>query len=87
LTTQRWACGFTEVVGADETVEDYLFEVFALQEGKGPDGLIQLEGVASLFCMCRAGGSVADMDEHFLTVFTPADGIGRDGDKHQRLVA
>jgi hypothetical protein len=87
MSAQRCACGFTEVAGADETVQDHLVEVFAAEDGKGPDGLVHLEGEAALFCLCGAGGSAADLDAHFLTVFTPADAIGRDGSKHQRLAA
>jgi hypothetical protein len=33
--------------------------------------------------MCGAGGSVSELDAHFLAVFTPADLIGRDGHKHE----
>lgn len=84
MSAQRCVCGFTEVAGADETVLDHLFEVFAPDNGKGPDGLVHLEG-AALFCLCGVGGSALDLDAHFLTVFTPADAIGRDGSKHQRL--
>jgi hypothetical protein len=87
MSAQRCACGFTEVAGADETVQDHLFEVFAPDDGKGPDGLVHLEGETALFCLCGAGGSAADLGAHFLTVFTPADGIGRDGNKHQQLAA
>jgi hypothetical protein len=87
MSAQRCACGFTEVAGADETVQDHLFEVFAPEDAKGPDGLVHLEGEAALFCLCGAGGSATDLDAHFLTIFTPADHIGRDGDQHQRLAA
>lgn len=44
---------------------------------------MHLEGEAGLFCTCGAGGSVADLDAHFLAVFTPTDHIGRDGEKHE----
>jgi hypothetical protein len=87
MTAGRCVCGFTESAGADETVEDHLFEVFAPEDGKGPDGLVHLEGEVALFCLCGAGGSAPDLDAHFLAVFIPADGIGRDGTKHERVAA
>lgn len=87
MTAGRCVCGFTETAGADETVEDHLFEVLAPEDGKGPDGLVHLEGEVALFCLCGAGGSAADLDAHFLAVFIPADGIGRDGAKHERVAA
>jgi hypothetical protein len=37
--------------------------------------------------MCGAGGSASELDAHFLAVFTPADLIGRDGEKHERVSA
>lgn len=53
----RCSCGFAEA--EDETIGDHLIEVFAPDDGKGPDGKVHLEGEASLFCMCGAGGSRA----------------------------
>ena len=87
MTVQECACGFTETAGTDETIGDHLMEVFAPQDCRGPDGLVHLEGQVPLFCLCGAGGSAGDLDAHFLAVFTPADGIGRDGSKHGRLAA
>ena len=81
MADARCTCGFTEA--GDERIGDHLAEVFAPDDGKGPDGLVHLEGEAGLSCMCGAGGSVADLDAHFLAVFTPADHIGRDGGKHE----
>jgi hypothetical protein len=77
----RCTCGFTE--GGDERLGDHLVEAFAPDDGMGPDGLVHLEGEVSLLCMCGAGGSAADLDAHFLAVFTPADHVGRDGEKHE----
>jgi hypothetical protein len=37
--------------------------------------------------MCGAGGTAAELDAHFLAVFTPADFIGHDGKKHQPVSA
>jgi hypothetical protein len=83
MSDVRCSCGFTET--GDETIGDHLIEVFAPDDGKGPDGKVHLEGEASLFCMCGAGGSARELDDHFLAIFTPADRVGRDGAGHQRL--
>jgi hypothetical protein len=76
------SCGFAEDGAADEAIGD-LFEVFAPPDGKTADGLVHLEGEASLFCLCGAGGSTGELDGHFLAVFTPGDLIGHDGRRHQ----
>ena len=85
MTNCQCTCGFTETVGADETIGDHLLEVFAPDDGRGPDGLVHLEGEVGLFCLCGAGGSVQELDAHLLAVFTPGDSVGRDGVKHERL--
>ena len=84
MSDARCSCGFAEA--GEETIGDHLIEVFAPDDGKGRDGKVHLEGEASLFCMCGAGGSATELDDHFLAVFTPADHVGRDGAEHQRLV-
>jgi hypothetical protein len=81
VTDAQCSCGFTEA--DDETIGDHLFEMFAPDDGRAPDGLVHLEGEANLFCLCGVGGSAQDLDAHFLAIFTPADLIGRDGDKHE----
>lgn len=85
MTVQKCACGFTESEGADETIGDHLYEMFAPDDGQAADGLVHLEGEA-LFCMCGVGGSAEELDAHFLEAFTPADSIGPDGARH-RMVA
>ena len=85
MGSARCSCGFS--AAGDETTGDHLIEVFAPDDGRGPDGKVHLEGEKSLFCMCGAGGSAEDLDAHFLAVFTPPDGIGRDGVEHQRLAS
>ena len=85
MTPARCACGFTEA--RDEAIGDHLFEVLAPEDGRAADGLVHLEGEADLFCMCGAGGSASELDAHFLAVFTPADLIGHDGDKHEPVSA
>ena len=82
MAVARCACGFTEAEHVDETISDHLFEVFAPDDGRAADGLVHMEGDVDLFCLCGAGGSVSELDAHFLAVFTPADLIGRDGEKH-----
>ncbi len=69
MNNERCSCGFAEV--GDETIGDHFIEVFASNDGKGPDGKVHLEGKASLFCVCGAGGSAGELDAHFLAVFTP----------------
>jgi hypothetical protein len=81
----RCACGFTEAEHVDETISDHLFEVFAPDDGKAADGRVHLEGETSLLCLCGAGGSASELDAHFLAVFTPADLVGTDGDKHESV--
>ena len=77
----RCSCGFTEA--GDEKISDHLYEMFAPDDGKAPDGRVHLEGEVGLYCMCGAGGSAAKLDEHFLDVFTATDPVGRDGVSHQ----
>lgn len=85
MTPAQCVCGFTQAV--DEEIADHLFEVFAPDDGRAADGLVHLEGEANLFCLCGAGGSASELDAHFLAVFTPADLIGRDGEKHEQVSA
>jgi hypothetical protein len=79
----RCACGFSESEAEDYTLSDHLYEMFAPDDGKGPDGLVHLEGPGPFRCLCGAGGSEATLDAHFLQVFTPGDSTGRDGAVHK----
>jgi hypothetical protein len=81
MTAAACVCGFTEA--GDETVADHLRAMFTPDDDEGIDGRVHLEGETSLFCMCGAGGSASELDAHFLAVFTPADLIGRDGERHE----
>jgi hypothetical protein len=83
MISARCSCGFTEAADIDETIDDHLLEVFETDGDAGPDGQVHLEGGASLFCLCGAGGSARELDAHFLRVFIPADLVGRDGNKHE----
>jgi hypothetical protein len=83
MTGARCTCGFTEVASEDYTISDHMHEAFVPDDGKGPDGLVHLEGPTSFSCLCGAGGSAEKLDAHFLKIFTPADAIGRDGEKHE----
>ncbi len=85
MTAQQCSCGFTETASMDETIGDHLVEMFASQDGKAADGLVHLEGEADLFCLCGTGGSATELDAHLLAVFTPADSVGRDGVKHEKV--
>ena len=84
MINARCLCGFTEDEAADETIGDHLFDVFAPDDGKGPDGNVHLEGEAPLYCLCGQGGSQQELDAHWLEIFTPVDAIGLDGISHQR---
>ena len=83
MARARCSCGFTEDASADYTIGDHLFEVFAPDDGRGPDGTVHLEGATALFCLCGAGGSAAKLDAHFAEVFTPDDSAGPDGVIHK----
>lgn len=85
MTVAKCVCGFTEDEAGDEAIGDHLFEVFAPEDGRAADGLVHLEGEVALFCMCGIGDSADELDEHFLAVFTPANLIGGDGRKHEKL--
>jgi hypothetical protein len=87
MADARCSCGFTEDASADYTIDDHLLEVFAPDDGRGPDGKAHLEGEISLFCLCGAGGSVEKLDAHFIEVFTPADSVGPDGVIHQAVAS
>ena len=80
-------CGFTEDEAGNESICDHLIEVFAPEDGRAADGLVHLEGEENLFCMCGAGRSHDELDAHFLAVFTPADLIGRDGRRHEKVMS
>jgi hypothetical protein len=84
MADARCSCGFVEIPGADETIGDHLFEAFAPDDGKGPDGKVHLEGEVALYCLCGAGGSAPELDAHWLEFFTLADSVGRDGVRHER---
>jgi hypothetical protein len=81
MADERCLCGFSE--SGDETIDDHLIEVFAPDDGKGPDGRVHLEGEVNFFCLCGTGGSAAALDAHLLAVFTPPGHVGRDGAKHE----
>ena len=85
MADARCSCGFAEDEAGDETINDNLFEVFAPDDGKGPDGKVHLEGGLTLYCLCGQGGGAPELEAHWLGIFTPADSAGRDGIKHQRL--
>jgi hypothetical protein len=81
MAEARCTCGFTEA--GDETIGDHLYEVFAPQDGIGPDGLVHLEGTTAYTCLCGAGGSAEELDAHFIELFTPPGSAGPDGVVHK----
>ena len=81
----RCSCGFAEGEAADETITDHLLEMFATDDDRGTDGRYHLEAEPRLTCFCGLTATAAELDAHFLSVFTPGDAIGHDGKKHQPL--
>jgi hypothetical protein len=81
----RCACGFTEDLREDYTVNDHLLEMFAPEDCVAADGTEHAEGKEGFRCLCGAGGSQEALDLHFQEVFTPADSTGRDGAVHKAL--
>jgi hypothetical protein len=81
MADRRCSCGFSEA--GDETMDDHLLEVFAPDDGRGPDGRVHLEGDRG-HCLCGAGGSAAELDAHLFAVFTPDGRVARDGARHEK---
>jgi len=87
MNTTRCVCGFTEDEAGDQTLDDHLFEAFAPDDDKGPDGLVHLEGQRKLACLCGLTAATSgELDAHLLALFTPDDAIGRDGKEHHPMV-
>ena len=72
MTTPSCVRGLIEGEAGDETIADHLLAIFTPDDDEGTDGRVHLEGEASLFCVCGAGGSASELDAHFLAVSTPA---------------
>jgi hypothetical protein len=86
MNATRCACGFTEDETGDYTMTDHLLAEFAPDDDTGADGLVHLEGEQQLTCTCGlAAATAAELDAHFVAIFTPANGIGHDGKKHHHL--
>jgi hypothetical protein len=86
MPPNQCVCGFIADEAADQTMADHLLEIFAPEDDKGTDGLVHLEGERSLTCLCGfAATSPAELDAHFVAIFTPADAIGQDGKKHHPI--
>jgi len=88
MTSQRCTCGFTEANAERETITDHLLRVFTPEDDKGTDGRIHLEGQPRLACLCGVHASAsAELDSHFLQMFTPADQVGPCGVEHKVIDA
>ena len=84
MTTQRCTCGFTEANPEGETIADHLLRVFTPEDDKAPDGRIHLEGETSLACLCGFKASEpAELDSHFLQMFSPPDQLDPSGVEHK----
>lgn len=85
-------CGY-QAVGSDE-LGDHLREMFTSDSDTAPDGQVHAEAARDnpsppstppAICQCLCGFTAVDMaglDDHLLSAFTPADGIGYDGHEH-----
>jgi hypothetical protein len=88
MITAQCVCGFTEDEAGDQTLGDHLFEAFAPEDDKGPDGLVHMEGKRKLTCLCGlAAATPEELDAHLVAKFTPDDAIGGDGKKHHPVTA
>jgi hypothetical protein len=64
--------------------------MFTPGDDTAPDGQVHAEAAngaasAGLACLCGfTAGGIAGLDAHLARAFTPADRIGRDGDRHDR---
>jgi hypothetical protein len=84
-------CGFAAC--APEELTDHLHEAFMRDDDTGQDGIRHAETArdiaasegppSRLTCLCGfITASTAELDDHLLRAFTPADRIGQDGTKH-----
>ena len=89
----RCACGYQ--ADSPRDMADHLGEAFIPLDDVAPDGRAHAEAArdtpfGSLTCLCgfRPDGalpeSADELDSHLLAAFTPADGIGLDGQRHGR---
>ncbi len=84
MISVQCACGFTEDEAEDFTIGDHPLAMFAPADDRGADGRHHLEGEPTLTCCCGlAAATTAELDAHFVAVFTPEGGIGHDGKKHE----
>jgi hypothetical protein len=66
--------------------------MFTPDDDTAPDGHAHAEAARNtpgtgLACLCGfTGDSIADLDQHFIRVFTPADKVGRDGGRHAHAI-
>jgi hypothetical protein len=62
--------------------------VFTPADSRAADGIVHQEWTVALTCSCGfAIKAPAELDRHFLAVFTPGDAIGHDGQKHEPVSA
>ena len=86
--THYCSCGFA--AEDDDTLQDHLLDVFALEVDRGNDGRVHAEVITAVesrqfehVCTCGFASDItADFDGHMLLVFTTPDHVGDDGRKH-----
>jgi hypothetical protein len=87
-------CGFTAC--APEEFTDHLHEAFLRNDDTGHDGLRHAEAAidtaasghppSRVECLCGfTTASIAELDDHLLRAFTPADQTAEDGTRHSHV--
>lgn len=92
MTQQLCTCGYK--ADSPEDLIVHFGEMFIPADDTAPDGQVHCETArdkdttsgtsapATLTCRCGFTGGVDDFDQHLTDVFTPADRIGLDGQRH-----
>ena len=94
MTDYLCFCGYAAASADDLT--DHLAAMFTPDDDAATDGQRHAEAAsdapwpatrASWMCLCGfEAGDIAQLDAHFLAVFTPHDAVGRDGNRHTATV-
>jgi hypothetical protein len=94
MTDYHCYCGYAAASADDLT--DHLAEMFTPDGDAAADGQRHAEAAddtpwpalpPTRRCLCGfEAGDIAQLDVHLLTAFTPADAVGRDGNRHTATV-
>jgi hypothetical protein len=92
MNQDQCTCGYQAENPDDLAI--HFGEMFVPDDDTAPDGQVHNEAAQdgnrvsdpaaplSLTCRCGFTARADDFDQHLLAVFTPSDGIGRDGRRH-----